>query len=203
MALTTMKLTYVCTGYVPLLEVDPKIDYLIYDDNTQKEELYKFAQDLEARARKVIPICCAYCLYKGLNTPVLVYRDAKRIHDHLMAYSENKPSEWFELYANMKNGKSYISLWPKAEKMIERFRKQCPKPVPDDALVQVIQRHLLFFSDNSKGFNRMDLSEPIHIGFLDEKDFSSNNKDNMPMPMFIGPFDISNNSRINIKQKSE
>lgn len=184
-----------CVGYVPLLEVDLRKDYMVCDKAELPDKLPAFIKSVQSRTRAVEPIACSYCLYKGMYTPVLVYRGADQIAKHILSFSHQSPREWFELYANRKKNNCYIILWPRQEKIIQEFLKANNIVMNDDDEVHVVQRSLLFFSDNAKGFDRLDLSEETYLGIVDERILDKTYINRSAEPIFVGPFDIQNNIR--------
>ena len=138
-------------------------------------------------------------------SPILLYDNASNLVKHLLAWSENKPTDWFDLNFMEKDGKYLFALIPKIHKSIERFsisfQMKYGYPLPVDIDLSILFKSLYFVSGVNNTFNSVrDLvGKSINIGIMDT---SGINKDNFQTSLektedsdvsWIGPFNIEDN----------
>lgn len=100
-------------GYIPLLDVDTYFEHQLPRDKI----------DYTAGEPKGL----IWVLCNGLLSPVLVLDDAKRVYDHILEWSNQKPDEWFKLYrSKIRNGKEnlfVVGLYPDNYKTTDKVSK--------------------------------------------------------------------------------
>jgi hypothetical protein len=129
--------------------------------------------------------------------PVLVYDEADKLSEHLIEWSENDPSLWFDLYMFSKDGKYALVLMPKLEKSVERwkirFQLEFGYPPPDNIEFDIVFNPLSFVSGTSNMFqnlkNRNLILDRMFVGFVSLKDIDMNNIPNDNIKK-IGPLSV-------------
>jgi len=115
-------------------------------------------------------------------SPVLLYNNVKGLLEHLFAWCEDKPLDWFDLHLRESQGKYIFALVPKVEKSVERHRIAYQLmngyPLPKDINTKIMFKPLFMVNgDNSNVFNehRDKISDTLEIGFLDMSRIDMNN----------------------------
>lgn len=198
-----MPKNYVCIGYVPLFYVNPDKD-LIEDES--QEELYEFLTERVSHTPIIHVYMCLYGSYQDRATPIFVINKARDVIDHLLAYSEGDPTKYFKLLVGEYDAKYFLIIQPNTDQAILKFRRQQSdrgRDIPQDATINVIMKHIAFFSHRTQLLKKLDLSKPVHVGIIDKKLVDLTDTQAIPEPTFIGPFEIQDGSNMNIKHLFE
>lgn len=190
--------TYLCIGYVPLFYVDQERDFVAPDDD---QELHDFMKERVSRAPIIGISACLYGKYMGRSVPILACNRAREVIEHLMAYSQGSPRDYFRLFVDRYKGGYYLVMQPIVEKAMDRFResqKLRGRDLAEDIVIQVLFKHLAFFSQKPGSFEKIEGSKSLHVGFIDEKDLDLNDAQVMPEPTFIGPLEVGDGKSMNI-----
>ena len=187
--MTGKPITYVVLSYFPLL-VGNAGDTIDLDAGTI-DELQDFLKDFPG-----IATCCLWTKHKDGLRPVLVFEDADRIYDHLIAWSENDPGGRFNLTIIQKGGKYLIALAPDVEKSIDRFKiaRQLKTgfPIPSNSQFHVMFQPLYFVSGSSNMFALVkdELPDEVHVGLMDASLINVEDPGSMDPDRirWIGPF---------------
>ena len=141
-------------------------------------------------------------------SPVFLYKNADDMVGHLVAWSENKPLEWFSLHLRHKRGKYVFALMPKFEKSVERYKiayqLRTGFPIPKDTRFSIIFRTLFFVSGDQNVFNleRQRIGETTEIGFLDSNKVDFKNLEESLTKLddseinWLGPFSLAPNKDV-------
>jgi len=141
-------------------------------------------------------------------SPVLLYANADEMIGHLVAWSEEKPTDWFSLHLRQKHGKYVFALMPKFERSVERYKVayqlRTGFPLPKDTRFSMIFRALFFSSGDKNIFNveRHRLPDPLEIGFLDSNKVDFDNLDESLKKLddseicWLGPFKLAPNKDV-------
>jgi hypothetical protein len=177
-----------------LVSYMPKLRYRDYP--TTNEELSNFIKE-----HMEYPVSAQACVWvsddNGHVMPVLVYDEADKLSEHLIEWSENDPSLWFDLYMFSKDGKYALVLMPKLEKSVERwkirFQLEFGYPPPDNIEFDIVFNPLSFVSGTSNMFqnlkNRNLILDRMFVGFVSLKDIDMNNIPNDNIKK-IGPLSV-------------
>jgi hypothetical protein len=193
-----MRNPYLCIGYVPLFYVDQERDFVGPDD---KQELLDFLKNRVTRAPMVGISACLYGNYMGRPVPVLACNRAREVIEHLLAYSKGNPNDYFKLYVDRYKTGYYLVLQPIVQKAMDRFResqKLRGRQLDEKVVIQVLFKHLAFFSARIGSFEKIEGSKSLHVGFIDENDLDLNDAQVMPEPTFIGPLEVGDGKDMNI-----
>ena len=152
---------------------------------------------------------CLWFEHGGKVAPVFVYPRGDTLAGHLVAWSEEKPVDWFNLYLKQRHNKYVFALIPKFEKSIERHRitsqLRMGYPLPKDTTYSIIFRSLHFVSGDSSaiGIVRDKISEDVSIGILDETHIDLEHPDESARKLdtdkinWFGPFKLGSNKDAN------
>lgn len=149
-------------SYVPLL-VDSPFQV------GMNEEQHKILCDLvEERSTYAGAKGCAWVKNDGVPSPILILDKGDDVVEHLVSWSEGKPSDWFNLVAvATKDGGYNIVLMPRLDKSIARHVENFGG---DSAGCKVLSMPLSFagkLTDASRSCLE-SLPSRCRVGFLDE-----------------------------------
>lgn len=141
---------------------------------------------------------------QGILTPVFIIPDAHRIADHLVAWSDDDPSEWFELAVVNHQGGYAVLLMPDVEKSVSRWKARRSSDDGRDeagATVCAIYRPLRFFNTApSRLWPQIYATLPawMMLGFLDAKDacWDDPRRTDCERIKFVGPFRRGDNIKL-------
>lgn len=184
---------YVVVSYFPLLTGEAGGTININDGN-----LSAFMSSLEALPSGGAE-CCLWVDHESGPRPILVMDQADAIYDHLVAWSEGAPAEWFKLVLMRDSGKYLISLAPDVKKSIERFNTarhmNTGYPVPPDAAYNVLFRCVYFVSGSSNAFDvvRDSVSDELSVGLMDLSLLDTKNPQSMDLDKirWVGPLRVT------------
>ncbi len=190
MADTNKPITYVVLSYFPLLagRAGETVDL----ETGEIEALQAVMKDLPGGGAK----CCLWVKGEDGLRPVLVFKDADAVHDHMVTWAENDPTKWFRLTVLQKDGKYLIGLAPDIGKSIERFKiaRQLKTgfPVPEDSQFNILFQPLHFVSGSDNMFEliKNELSDEVSIGFMDASLLNVDDPESMDPNRirWVGPF---------------
>jgi len=151
-------------SYIPLVYGDPTANYL-----SNPEKIMSLVENAEPGAKGAI------WYGNGKKTGVvLVYDNAKEIKEHLIAWTERKPKEWFKLIADVKDGMYSIVLMPILEKSVERWRLQYlisnGYQAPDDLKITFIFKPLNFVTTRPSKMSKNVKERKVEFSLIDVKD---------------------------------
>jgi len=188
-------MTVLLVSYIPFLVGDP-----LAGDITVEQVQTMLEESPESAA-----ICCIWASRNGKPSPVFVYDHANEMYEHLVAWAENKPVDWFNLHLATKGSKYVIALIPNHQKSIERWRIayqiRVGFPPPEAIHYNILFRSPFFVSTSANTFQqvRSQIGADLEIGFLDS---SLINPDDIMGSLqkledsqikWLGPFKISSN----------
>lgn len=141
---------------------------------------------------------------QGVLTPVFIVPDAHRIADHLVAWSENDPSQWFELNVVNHQGGYAVLLMPEVEKSVKRWKARQHADDDEDiaeATFYAVFRPLRFFNTAPSHLwpdIYASLPRSMMLGFLDAKDacWDDPRSTDCERIRFVGPFRRGDNSKL-------
>jgi hypothetical protein len=165
----------VLVSYVPLFYGQPGT---ILEKDGEVEKTLKDAFDQEVGHSKG----AAWSLEEdGSSAVTLILDKATEISKHLMAWSENKPSDWFTFQIVKNDGGYAIAIMPEMEKSMVRFKSTYKVADEEAKSVRIIFRPLTFSSESVSALNGAEpnIKDEIRVYVLDadlvnEKKFSPN-----------------------------
>lgn len=119
---------------------------------------------------------CVWLMKDDEMTPCLIMENAAAIADHLKAWAEGKPEEWFTLVMSECGPLYGMALMPRLEKGEERFRiayhLRNGLPFPKDASVRALFKPLHFSSKPGHMFGRVKprLGKQCSLFLIDSAD---------------------------------
>lgn len=142
---------------------------------------------------------CVWLFKDGELAPCFIMQQARDIADHLKAWAEGKPEEWFRLVA-AESGPLYgLALMPRLDKGVERFRMAYQLrnglPFPKDAHIKAVFKPLHFSSKPGHMFARVkpQLGKKcavflVDLADVDMSDPSASDWENLPIE--LGRFEL-------------
>jgi len=133
--------------------------------------------------------------------PVMLFEGARDIADHLKAWAEEKPEDWFKLVL-AEHGDLYgLALMPNLDKGVERFRMAYQLrnglPLPKDVKYQFLFKPLSFVSQPGHVFShlRPELRQKTKVCLMDVADFKGADTDWNGAVVELGVFEIVTKGR--------
>ena len=183
----------ICISYVPLLWATEPMKNYSKDITTLSKKLIKAVEEAPT------PTACLWANHNDRMTPCFVIERAKAVVDHLLAWTENQPGEWFRLCVEKAKDHYHVVLFPNLMKSKDRFSVQWvmihEEIIPENAHHEFVFRPLHFRSKNLGMIEGVHLSDESMVGFVDVKDMS-NDLTKIPDPTFIGPFKTNGNDEL-------
>lgn len=133
----------------------------------------------------------------GAAYPVFIMKQAEAIREHLIAWSEEKPAEWFDLAVVDLGDRYAVVLWPRLYRSVERFKtawlNSHSEFLPSDHELKILFRPLNFVSIDSGmlGKCRDKIGKQSKVCFLDSSNFDKNDPAKSGEPMLVGVFNVS------------
>jgi hypothetical protein len=152
-------------SYVPMLYGLPREIYPAKDAETIKNYLEK-VDKLDYPA-----IGAVWCLDEGTGpTAFLIVKEANKVYEHLLAWCEHAPTNWFDLYLIEKDEKYALALMPRFEMTVKRFKAANPAAEIDLSDVMIITKPLTFVG-HSQNFAyltvKQQLENHLSLGVID------------------------------------
>jgi hypothetical protein len=129
--------------------------------------------------------------------PVLILERAQEIFEHLVAWTEESPSRWFDLAITVSRDRYALVLFPRLEKSVKRFEMAYEirnGRKPDSSQYQIVFHPLFFISNpGATAFSalRDRIGKTCKVGFLDKADVSDDpSKTDFSKISHVGPFDV-------------
>jgi hypothetical protein len=143
---------------------------------------------------------CIWLIKDGKPFPVFMIPHMNDVVDHLQAWSEDKPREWFDLKVSALENVYAIALAPDLERSIKRWRLayqlRVGYPPPKDIDFNILFKPLHFVSKRGNTtFAKIkdQIGETLQVGFIDSKDV--NRKDPSQIKeediRTLGPFTVN------------
>ena len=164
------KPSYVVISYVPLLV--PTKDMSMPIDASDKAALEKFSKMMEGSHNNV-----ADGLAWTINSePVFIIKDALKIAKHIEVWTESDPANWFDLWWYEKDGRYSVTLMPRIQQSIDRFRARMKlhfgQKIDKDARFNVLFQPIQFVSDvvgPTTTFHKVKdhVPELVKVGFME------------------------------------
>ncbi len=198
-------MSVVLFSYVPFLVGDP-LRFIDVDPDGglgEVKELFEHIETLPSASA----LACIWCHRNGRPMPVFLYEHATAMVEHLEAWAESKPTEWFNLHLRTHHGKYILALIPNFQKSTERWRIACQLrtgyPPPNKVSFNMVFRSPYFVSGSANTFERIrdQVGTSIEIGFLDSSLIDRGNVEESLKRVddeirWIGPFPISPNKDV-------
>ncbi len=196
-------MSVVLFSYVPFLVGDP-LRWIDIDPDGGLSEVKDIFDHIESLP-SACALACIWCHRNGRPMPVFLYDQAKAFLDHLEAWAESKPVEWFNLHLRTHHGKYVLALIPNFKKSTERWRIACQLrtgyPPPEKISFNMVFRSPYFVSGSASTFDKIrdQIGTSMEVGFLDsslidpeniEKSLERVDDDEI---RWLGPFPISPN----------
>lgn len=182
-------------GYIPLFLMDVH-QYPPTESHTMRKWYITEAQKAFDKAPE--PEFCLWGKYPQNEEvyPIIGIKDAKKVYEHILAYSENKPQEWFDVIIKLQQDKYYIVILPKFEKAIERYKLinlHFNEAFVPDGKVMYLCKPLIFRSMNRGVLDKITIPDKIDLGFLDSEHIKTiqNNLNDVPEPFMIKSFKVN------------
>ena len=168
-------------SYFPFLVGNP-LDMINVENPDDVLGIFKSLEDMP----NATALACVWAMRDrqpdGSFTPaaVFLYEQADALRDHLVAWDESKPSEWFNLHLKSKNGKYVIAMIPNFEKSIERYRMhyqlRTGYPMMKDTKFTIAFRSPHFVSGSKNMFDGIKgkIKDTLEVGFLDVSHIDKN-----------------------------
>lgn len=178
-------------SYVPLL-YSPSEDLTQEITANNAEAVLAFMNDL----RDGNAIGCLWANHEEGPAPVFLYPDAHDIADHLEAWTEDKPTSWFQTHLKVKDGRYLIILMPQVAKSVERWKINFQLiygfPPPKDLKYEVCFKPLYFISGTENTFELFqgEVKSCPYVGFMNMADFNIDNPEEIDPDTikWLGPF---------------
>jgi hypothetical protein len=134
--------------------------------------------------------------------PVLILSQAHAIADHLLAWSENRPGDWFMLCLAQRQGRYVAALFPNLPGSVERFEAGhfANHGEPSRAAsYELLFRPIAFVSGIRHTFKKVNklIGSTSVIGFMEPGDFDPAKPSSLNLERIrrVGPFKVCWNAR--------
>ncbi len=178
-------------SYFPLSPMDIPQPYVMLDgdDKARDAKAARFQSYLENATSKIVSGTAEGCLWaqneNGTISAILLMNQAKEILDHLTAWADNKPQDWFHVSLLHRDGKFALALFPRLMKSVQRMsvRMMMDGEAPltqDDCSIFF---DAINFSSGDTNYVKVKdkIGKTMTVGFLDKKDLARN--DSSPLGM--------------------
>lgn len=176
--------TMVVVSYMPLIYPDD-VGKRFWDSN--EPDFMQSIKSTLAIGEQVSTSAEAVVWTTGYE-PVFVIDKAKEIRDHINAWSEGEPNNWFTLQWMVKNSQFALVLMPNIQKSIERqkntYKTLTGSELPKNCSYQVLFKPINFISNRPNiifSEDKCDISDKVNVGFID----SIFHLKNMEKPHFL------------------
>ena len=179
-------------SYVPLLTGEPGRVLSVGD-----EEFTRLMAEAD-RCPSGLADACLWMAEGGGVFPVFVMPQALAVADHLLAWAEDRPGDWFALCYAERNGRYVASLFPNLAGSVERFETAHfvrHGEVSKAASYELLFRPIAFLSGVRHTFKRVKtlIGSPSMVGFMKPSDFDSAKPSSLNLDCIrrVGPFPVS------------
>ena len=111
------KMSMILFSYIPLLEGEAGITI----ENPEFDEISRMMESVPSGAAEACIWVNDPDNHKKIS-PILLYDKAKEIVAHLNRWTEEKPTDWFNLHIKEKYGKYVIALIPRIDRSLQRHK---------------------------------------------------------------------------------
>jgi len=187
---------FIVISYVPLLAGDAGVTL----DPDDAPAIVQFMDSLPDGCADG----CIWFMDDGVPCPVFVMPGAREIADHLAAWSEGSPADWFDLHVKSRGEKYAVVLMPRIQKSVDRFgiayHLRTGYPVPHDASYSILFKPLRFSTGSSLAFRgvRKLIGRTSLLGLIDPADLHPTDisKTDPAKVRMVGPFQIGPNKGV-------
>jgi len=179
----------VVVSYVPCLTGQP-------GQNATLEEISKILEQAPPNGADA----CMWMVKNEKFCPYLLFTNAKTYAQHLKAWAENKPEEWFKLTIAEYKDRYGLALLPRFDKGIERFnfayKIKNMKSLPKNTKYSFIFKPLGFTSLTSKTYAdikaKAKKETKMEVYLLETKEFNKENpgKTDFDKAISLGTFEV-------------
>jgi hypothetical protein len=183
-------------SYVPLLTGEPGRVLSVGDEEFKR---------LMAEADRCPSGQADACLWMAEGSgvfPVFVMPQAHDIADHLLAWAEDRPGDWFALCFAQRQGRYVAALFPNLAGSVERFETAhfASHGEPSRAAIyELLFRPIAFVSGLRHTFKKVKklISSPSLVGFMEQSDFDPATPSSLNLERIrkVGPFKVCWNAR--------
>jgi len=185
---------YVIFGYVPLLQ-EPYLAETLTLENLKEKTKQFIGVFQKAVDEAPSPEFCAWFMEEGKLSPVFGVEKPQEVADHIKWYSEEKPEDWFFLVIN-KTEKHYdIALFPKFDKMKDRFSFNVF--VTAQVIVKTTDhfdflfKPLHFRSKNRGSIEGLSFPNKMKLGLVNPTKVDITKNQQEINPIIVGEFDVN------------
>jgi hypothetical protein len=186
----------VVVSYVPLLKGEPGRVISVGDGE------FKRLMAEADRCPSDIAQACLWMADNGGIFPVFVMPQAHAIAEHLVAWAEHRPGEWFALCFAQRQGRYVAALFPNLPGSVERFEVAYFVYHGETSKAtgyELLFRPIAFVSGPRHTFGRVKklIADPCYLGFLepDEFDPATPSSLNLDRICRVGPFTVCWNEK--------
>jgi hypothetical protein len=186
----------VVLSYLPLLTGEPGRVLSVGDDE------FKRLMAEADRCPSGLADACLWMAEGGGVFPVFVLPQAHTIAEHLLAWSENRPGDWFTLCFAQRQGRYVAALFPNLPGSVERFEAAhvARHGEPSRAAsYELLFRPLAFVSGVPHTFKKVKklIGSPSMVGFMEPSDFDPAKPSSLNLERIrrVGPFKVCWNAK--------
>ena len=186
----------VVLSYLPLLTGEPGRVLSVGD------EAFKRLMAEADRCPSGLADACLWMAEGGGVFPVFVLPQAHAIADHLLAWSESRPGDWFALCFAQRQGRYVAALFPNLVRSVDRFEAayfaRHDKP-SRAASYELLFRPLAFVSGVRHTFKKVKklIGSSSMVGFIEPSDFDPAPPSSLKPERIrqVGPFTVCWNAK--------
>jgi hypothetical protein len=186
----------VVVSYIPLLTGEPGRELSV------DGEEYKRLMAEADRCPSGLADACLWMAEGGGVFPVFVLPQAHAIADHLLAWSENRPGDWFALCFSQRQGRYVAALFPNLVRSVERFEAAyfASHGEPSRAAsYELLFRPIAFVSGVRHTFKKVKklIGSSSMVGFIEPSDFDPTTPSSLKPERIrqVGPFTVCWNAK--------
>lgn len=188
------KTTYMVFGYVPLFQ-EPGLVQSLTPDNVKQQTEYLAGIFQKAVDNAPDPKFCAWFMDEGRPLPVFGIERPQEVTDHVKWYSEGKPEEWFFLAIHKTDTHYDIALFPKFDKMRERFSYNTfimtQTIIKTTDVFNFMFKPLHFRSKNKGSIEGLSFPGKMKLGVVDPTKVDITQNQQEIDPIIVGEFDVN------------
>jgi hypothetical protein len=186
----------VVVSYVPLLTGEPGRLLSVGD-----EEFKRLMAESD-RCPSGLADACLWMAEGGGVFPVFVLPQARASAEHLLAWAEHRPGEWFSVCFAEREGRYVVTLFPRLAWSVERFKAAHfvhHGDLSNAEGYELLCRPLAFVSGPRHTFGRIKklIADPSFLGFLEPDDFDPATPTSLNLDRIrrVGPFPVCWNEK--------